>query len=154
MALQSMFSLLFNDIIARLEAEVPELKHIDLDWNQLDIANPPIAYPCALIDFSETTFAQMQGSQQGDSTVRVKLIYRSLTGTSSFVPEVNRETGLQFFELEQKVYSALQAWYGGTGITLTNALIRQSATTDKRDDGLRVRIIDFACSFDDSSVTG
>lgn len=154
MALNSKFAKLFNDLITRLETEVTALKHIDLDWNQLDIVNPPIQYPCVLIDFPDTAYQQMQGFQQGDVTVRLKIIYRSLTATTNFTPDVNRETGLQFFELEQEIYEALQAWGGGAGITLVNDMIRQNAATEKRDDGLRVRVMEFRCSYVDDTVTG
>lgn len=154
MALTSPFALLFTDLIARLTDQVPELRHIDLDWNQLSFQEPPISYPAAIIDFGDTQYQQMQGFQKGDVTLTIKLVYRSFTATTSFVPETNRETALQFFELEQKIYEALQAWYGGTGKQLVNAYIRQNATTEKRDDGLRVRVLTFLGSYYDNTVTG
>lgn len=152
MALNSKFGLLFNKLIEKIEADVTDIRFTDQDWNQLDFQEPPISYPCALIDFPDTQFAQMQGHQDATALVRLKLIYRSFTATSNITPDANRETALQFYELEQQLYEALQAW-DADGL-LVNDLVRQSATTEKRDDGLRVRVIEFACSFVDDTVTG
>lgn len=152
MALASPLAKLFEKLIARLEAEVTDIRFIDLDWNQLDFENPPITYPCVLIDFPDTQFAQMQGYQDGTATVRLKLIYRSFTATSNITPDANREAALEFFELEQEIYEALQAWDADG--QLINDLVRISTTTEKRDDGLRVRVMEFTCTFNDKSVTG
>lgn len=151
MALTSPLALLFEKLIARIEAQVPDIRMIDHDWNQLDFENPPITYPCLLIDFPDTSFTQMQKYQLAQAAVRLKLIYRSFTATSNITPTTNREDALAFYELEQQVYEALQAWYAD-GL-LSNAMIRKNASTDKRDDGLRVRVIDFECGFNDSTVT-
>ncbi|MGQ0740203.1 MAG: hypothetical protein ACT4OJ_14220 [Bacteroidota bacterium] len=149
MALTSKFSLLFNKLIEKIEADVTDIRFIDQDWNQLDEENPRIAYPCVLIDFPDTAFGQMQGYQHGDATVRLKLIYRSFTASSNITPGANRETALQFYELEKMLCDVLQAWYAD-GL-LVNAMIRTGASTEKRDDGLRVRVIDFSCSFVEDS---
>lgn len=151
MALTSPFAKLFNKLITQIKAEVTAIRYLDQDWDQLGETNPPVSYPCILIDFPETQFAQMQGYQQATATVRLKLVYRSYTSTSNITPDANRETALQFYELEQQLYEALQAWYAD-GL-LCNAMIRRSAATEKRDDGLRVRVIDFECAFDDNTVT-
>jgi hypothetical protein len=149
MALTSKFGLLFNKIITKLNTDVPLIRFIDQDWNQLDEESPAISFPCLLIDFPDTQFSQMQGYQEGNATVRMKLIYRSFTATSSITPGTNRETALQFYELEKSIYTALQAWYAD-GL-LINAMIRLNASTEKRDDGVRVRVIDFACTFAEDS---
>lgn len=152
MALTSKFALLFNKIIEKIETAVTSIRFINQDWNQLDELTPQITYPCVLIDFPDTQFTQMQGYQDATCLVRLKLIYRSFTATSNITPDANRETALQFYELEQQLYQALQAW-DADGL-LVNDLVRQSATTEKRDDGLRVRVIEYACTFNDSTVTG
>lgn len=152
MALASPLAKLFEKIITKIETDVTSVRFIDLDWNQLDFENPPITYPCVLIDFPDTQFAQMQGYQEGTAIVRLKIIYRSFTATSNITPDANREAALAFFELEQDIYEAFQAWYASGD--LVNAAIRQNATTEKRDDGLRVRVLEFQCTFKDSTVTG
>lgn len=150
--MNSPFANLFLKLIEKIDTEVSEIKFIDQDWNQLDFENPPVQFPCALIDFPETPFAQMQGYQEGEAQVRIKLIYRSFTATSSIIPAENREAALAFYEIEQKIYEALQAW-NADGL-LVDDLIRTNASTDKRSDGLRVRVIDFKCMFADQTVTG
>lgn len=151
MALTSPFALLFNKLITQIEMEVTAIRYVNQDWDQLGEQNPPVTYPCVLIDFPDAQFEQMQGYQQATAIVRLKLVYRSYTSTSNITPDTNRETALQFYELEQQLYEALQAWYAD-GL-LCNAMIRRNAATEKRDDGLRVRVIDFVCAFDDNSVT-
>lgn len=151
MALVSPLAKLFEKMITKIEADVAAIRYISLDWNQLDEANPQISYPALLIDFPDTQFSQMQGYQDGTCNVRLKLITRSFTSTSNITPDANREAALFFFELEQDVYEAMQAWYASGD--LVNAMIRKSTTTEKRDDGLRVRIMDFECSFRDATVS-
>lgn len=152
MALTSPLGQLFQKLITKIEAEVPGIRFIDQDWDQLGDEQPPVSYPCVLIDFPETGFTQMQGYQLGIATIRLKLVYRSYTSTSNITPDVNREAALQFYELEQQLYEALQAWYADS--LLCNAMIRKSAVTEKRDDGLRVRVLEFEGAYNDASVTG
>lgn len=151
MALSSPLANLFEKIITRIQAQVAAFRYINLDWNQLDFQQPPITYPALLIDFVDTAFAQMQFYQDGTAIVQLKLVYRSLTDTSNLTQAQYREAALEFFELEQDVYEALQAWYADN--LLANAMIRTNAATEKRDDGLRVRVITFQCTFSDASVT-
>jgi hypothetical protein len=151
MALTSPFSKLYKAIKDRITATVAAIRYINQDWGQLNFEQPPISYKALLIDFPETIFTQMQAYQDGKATVRLTLIYRSFTDTSNLAPGALEETALAFYELEQQVYEALQAW-DADGL-LVNDLIRTNATTEKRDDGLRVRVIDFECTFCDASVT-
>lgn len=151
MALTSPFANLFDKLVTQI-SNVSGIRYVNQDWNQLDHENPPVSYPCVLIDFPETKFDQHQGFQKGTVTVRLKLIYKSFSDMGNLVSNTVQETALQFYELEQAVYEALQAWYADS--LLCDAMIRQTAATEKRDDGLRVRVMEFQCGFNDSTVTG
>lgn len=148
----SPFANLLLKLQARLTANAPAIRFIDQDWNQLQQANPPVSWPCALIDFSETDFTQMQGYQDGKVNVTIRLATSTFTSTSSIVALDIREDAVEFYETEQALYEALQAW-DADGL-LVNDLVRISAATEKREDGLRVRVIVFECTFCDASVTG
>lgn len=148
--MNSPFANLFSELKTLLMA-VSGVRFVDLDWNQLDFENPPISYPAVLVDFPETSFSQFQRHQNGRVLVRLKIIYASFTNTSSLTPGDLESTGLAFFELEQAIYEALQT-KDASGL-LADVLIRKSAITEKRDDGLRVRVVDFECSYIDSTVT-
>ena len=39
--------------------EVSALKYIDKDWNQLKFEQPPVKWPCALIDVKNINYSQM-----------------------------------------------------------------------------------------------
>ena len=39
--------------------EVSALKYIDKDWNQLKFEQPPVKWPCALIDVTNISYSQM-----------------------------------------------------------------------------------------------
>jgi hypothetical protein len=156
MSLASPFSKLFTALQARIKSQVPEIIWIDHDLGQLeafDGERPPVEWPCLLIDFIETPFTQMQGYQDGDVSIQLRLAFNQYQQTHSDVPEYVKEQALQYYEIEHKVHLALQAWTASN--TLVNALIRRSAASEKREeDNFRVRRIVYQGSFSDSSVTG
>lgn len=154
--MNSPFANLYLAIQARIISEVPEIKWIDHDLGQLEAFDgdrPPVQWPCLLIDFSETTFGQMQGYQEGDMNILLRLAFDEYQQTNADTPAYVLEQALEYYEIEQKVYKALQAWNASN--TLVNALIRISAASEKREnDNLRVRRLVYQGTFADSSVTG
>ena len=154
--MNSPFANLFIAISDQVLAEVPEIKWIDMDLGQLEAFDgdrPPVEWPCLLIDFTNTDFAQMQGYQDGNMDIILRLAFDEYESTSAETPTLVRQSALEYFEIEQKLYEALQRWKAG-GL-LTNAMKRTNAATEKREnDNFRVRRISFAATFSDGSVTG
>lgn len=38
-------------------SDIPSIKYTDRDWGQLSLENPPVKFPCALIDFQSVDFS-------------------------------------------------------------------------------------------------
>lgn len=154
--MNSPFANFFTALQARIASEVPDIKWTDHDLGQLEAFDgdrPPVAWPCLLIDFSETQFTQMQGYQDGDMDIVLRLAFDEYQQTHSDTPQYVKEQALDYYEIEHAIHLALQAWTAGG--TLVNAMIRVSAASEKReDDNFRVRRLVYRATFADASVTG
>lgn len=148
----SPFSQLLLALQAYINTQVPAIKFIDQDLGQLEEVNPPVQFPCLLIDFVETTWQQQQQGQDGTITVQFKLGFAPYENSSHITPLAVREDALEFYELEHTLYTKLQTWNAG-GL-LQNPLIRKVSRTEKQEERkLRVRVNDYECLFSDLSVS-
>ena len=55
---------ILKKVMQRLREEVPELKWIDLNIGQMMMENPPVDYPCALIDVPRTEYSDASAGMQ------------------------------------------------------------------------------------------
>lgn len=84
---------IMTDLQARLATEVPGLRWIDRNWNQLSYDQPPVRWPCALIDLEQLTTTELRGGrQQATATVSVTLADQTLGRTGMGVPPAVGET--------------------------------------------------------------
>jgi hypothetical protein len=132
---------LFTGIQDRLIAQVTELKLIDFDLGQLEQEElPPLDYPAALIGFTDSEVTELGGrSQQAETTVQVRLVFRVFERTSSIVAGQYRAVGLAHLDLVEKVKWALHGLAG----TDFSALSHRNFRTEPRAD-LRVYSLDFS----------
>lgn len=154
MALQSFFAQLFIKLQTRIQQKVPAIKWVDQDLGQLEWyeQRPSVAWPCVLIDFNSTTYDQMPGNEQwGNATFVLRLGFPAFSAANSATPQATKENGLQYYELEQLLYQAIQG-YDADG--LIQPATRLSAYTEKREgDNFRIRALVFNTTFQDDSAT-
>lgn len=149
--LTSPFAKLHNAIIERITTMVPEIRFIDQDLGQLENYDirPAVSWPCILMDVSDDWNYSEQGNkahQMAEGSVLIRLALVKYTDTTNITPANRREAGLQYYELEHKLVAALHNWAPeGFG-----KMLRRKATTEKREDDIRVRALPFACSFIDT----
>ena len=63
----------FKDIQQRLRT-IPEFRYIGEDWGQLNFEQPPVDWPCALIDLGNVDFsAAGMRSQQAEAVVNITI---------------------------------------------------------------------------------
>lgn len=138
---------LFQSIQARLKAEVPELRWIDMDKGQLDYYDkPPVSFPCALISVQLPRTVDLGAKKQKcDALVVIRLGFDFSGNTSQITPDAAMNKSLQYFDLAEKVYEALQGYQEST----YNTLSRQSLREEKRPDMIKVVNIPFSTSFVD-----
>jgi len=149
----SYFALMLLNIQARITALCPEIKWIDQDLGQLeeDTERPRVQWPCLLIDFPEASYDEMQNQRQwASATIQFRLGFNPFTSSAMVTPLPSLQLALSFYELEQKVFIALQAW---NGEGLCQPLTRTKGRTENgRADMFRVRVMTFTTTFQDSSA--
>ena len=152
MALLSPKAILIDNIINYLRNEIVELKYINLDLGQLEFyeVRPAVDFPCCLIDIINTNYTQRQDGQHGDLQLRLKLGFDVVSDTSGLAPDAVREAGLNYFDIENKVYQKMQ-YYNAGGLVF-NEFIRLRDATVKQVDAFRVLDNDYKATFHDRSA--
>lgn len=127
-----------------------EIRYINQELGQLEEARPPVTYPCVLIDMDEFEYSETgnEAKQMADGFVVIRLALPTYSSSSSLAPDAVFEKAMDYYELEYKVYSALHRW-APTGF---GKLLKKKASTEKREDNKRVRIMAFAVNFEDSGA--
>ena len=164
--MNSPFSNLYEQLIARIKDQVPSIRYINQDLGQLENYNPStgrpsVTYPCILIDFDNFTANDLgEAAQTLEGEVIIRLALDTWTNASSLSSPELREKSLKYFDVEFDIYRSLSRWSADSLYDDNNELIahygalsRTATSTEKRDDGLRVRVIKFQTSIEDYSVT-
>lgn len=148
---------LYNTVLARIQAQVTEIKHIDFETGQLEVLaqdqRPAVKFPCALIDID---YPQCSDTNEGETVqevtarVSIKLAFEVQQQTDSLAQSGTRAAGLLFLDTIDKVYKYLQ----GYSTTAFSSFSRKSQTCDKRFDGSGIKVYDivFETSFLDTSA--
>lgn len=148
------FSQIISDLQDRISTEVPEFRYIDQDLGQLgqtdDDEKPSLAYPAVLIDFPDSNYSNLSsGAQLGAVPISLQLIFAPYSPTWNKVPGMVKKKGLEYLEIEQKLFKALQNW----NLDYFSPLIRTSAKSQNNNDvGLRVRLLTFTTEYEDYST--
>lgn len=153
--LYSLYAQLLLALYDRIAAEVPEIRYMDQDFGQLEILDelgrPPVSWPCLLFDFTGTNYDQLlQQVQTGNLQLQVRLGFAPYSASNSLAPTDVKKKALQYYELENKVYVALQGWDAGG---LCQPFTRTADGTERREDTYRVRVLTFSSQFEDTSAT-
>jgi len=149
--------IIYRSIVKRLQTEIPALRWIDLEGGQLEAPdeNYPVQFPAVFIDFPSIQYQSLQrGAQQGNCQVAVRVafdIYEDFHGTS---PDM--DAAASRLQLLNSIHKALHG-YSGLALEIIQdgavagyednhfaKLVRQSLTSEKRADGLKVYEITFA----------
>lgn len=130
---------LFTDICDRLESKVPELRWIDMDWNQLNLPDQsyPLQFDACLISFPEIPWTSLtRGEQDGLVTILVKVAVDMYNDThiANGVTAPDRALAVTKMQLVNKVHAALNQFEG----TYFSKLVRKRSVEEKRNDGLLV----------------
>lgn len=69
---------LINSIIARIN-ELADFRYVARNWNQLSYEQPPVQFPCALVDINSVNYSQLaHGSYRADATITVTIADQQL----------------------------------------------------------------------------
>lgn len=150
---QSYYSLLLLALKARIQQAVPEILLVEQDWRQIDHNDPTpaISWPCVLIDFTPSYFGEEgEMGQWGDVTIQLRLAFPPVTA-----PDTVSGQAIAGYELEAKLYKALQGWQptDQDGNSIGEPLTRLQVITEDRKDDIRVRIVYFTTTVEDTSAS-
>lgn len=142
---------IIQQIQNRLTKNVPELKYVDQDWGQMDFyPNPPVKFPCALIDIQSVQYTNAgEFVQQGTAVVVIRLFDIRLSNSSQAAPETQKENAKKVWQLIEDVNKALhgqnflQAGYG--------LPMREQLRRTKRDDGCYQTELFYTVQFTDTT---
>ncbi len=150
--IEAFFGLMLIAIQDRIAEKVPAIKWVDQDLGQLeeDTDRPRVQWPCLLVDFTETDYSEMSVMRQwGAVNLQFRLGFNPFSSAAAATPSKYRQEALKYYELEQEVYIAFQAWDAGG---LCQPMTRTRGTTEKREDLFRVRVMNFTTTFEDASA--
>lgn len=150
--MKSVFAQLFLAIQEQIRDLVPEIKQIDQDLGQLEYykERPALNFPCVLVDFPTAQFQdESQLVQLALLNVSLRLAFEPWSSASSEAPDVTKEDALEYYELELKLYAAMQGFDAEGCI---QPLTRISVSTERREDVYRVREMLFTTATEDDTA--
>lgn len=137
----------FNSILNKLK-NIPNL-YVAEDWGQLSIMQPPVNFPCVLIDIGEAEYSQLSRlSQMVDVELQLTLADIIYDGVDQGSPDEEKEREFQIFDLIDQIHAQLHGFNG----TDFGPLSRVSIEKNIRDDTMRVFIIRYRFGYVDNSA--
>lgn len=137
--------------IKNLLLSVDGLKYVDLDYGQLEVAPPPVKFPCALINISFPDCQDTVGKQQRvRAIVSIRLGFNAFSDqTSSSFADDKIDVAMNYFDVVGAAYAKLQGYYDDD----IEELSRKSLMQERRHDALKVSLMPFETAFDDMTAT-
>jgi len=140
---------LYLAIVAQLKSKVSELKWIDVDEGQLSDENPPVSYPCALIDIDYPNCTdESEYIQLCTARVTIRYAFKPTGQASSASPTLIQQKSLERWDVLTKTFAALQGW----GTNEASSFSRRSQTNERRRDKLKVVVQVWETSFEEEVV--
>jgi len=147
--MESPLALLFKAIQDRIATEVEEIQWIDQNLAQYfnEEKRKNMLFPCVLIDFPNCDFTALQGDiQMANLTISLSLFFDIWNATHTGAPDAVKEAGLNYLEIEHKVWSCLQ----GFATQFTTPFVRTNSKSQNINEiGLIVKEMTFTTSFED-----
>ena len=141
---------IFLNIQDHLQQTIPTLKYIDKNWGQLTFPQPPVKYPCALIDLDNIDYTQAARQDRlATATIAITIAGQRLRRSSALAPAHN--DAYNIFDLLEQVMAALD---GHTIPGTCQQLIRTNLRKDLGDDSHDIYTITFTTAWLDKYENG
>lgn len=124
---------IIEPIFGLLKERLPELNHIDVNLEQLQTDNPPVDFPCALVDVEEVNYRSATGGiQLGEVAVSVTFGFRIFATSDVNSPQELRDLGLQHYDIVRKAAAVLHGFSTPEFTPLNQIGYRRGAQTYPR----------------------
>ncbi len=100
---------LYLKILELLET-IPEIRHIDLQYGQLQEEQPPLAYPAVLVSMRQASENIDDVYQLHTAQFTLQLVCKMAGETNSLAPAKRREQALAYLDISEKIYRKLQGY--------------------------------------------
>ena len=146
---------ILQNIQNKLTSEVTDLKYVDEDWGQLNMYQPPVKWPCCLIDITAINYTHLgidrtkvpQTRQTGKIAVKLTLANLKLTNSSGMAPQSQKDQAWFIWDLADKIHEKLHGFCPGENCT---KMMRSNLQRSVRDDGVQEYFITY--NFEASNV--
>lgn len=100
---------IFLQIQDRLAAQVPGLKHIDKNWGQLNVEQPPVKFPCCLLDVEQVEYSQLTGrSRMAQADIALVVADQHIVRSSGHAPA--KGDAYAILDILHSVMECLEGW--------------------------------------------
>ena len=100
---------IFLSIQARLSTMVPALRYIDKNWGQLNIPQPPVQWPCCLIDLANIDYSQTSSLDRlATATINIVVADQHTVRSSAKAPSIS--DAYDILDVMEAIMEALEGW--------------------------------------------
>ena len=139
---------IFTDVLSRL-SQVPELRFVGEDWGQLNFDQPPVNFPCGLIDLSEVDYSDAgRNRQKADAKLVITIADIRYDGIAAFNPAKVNEQAFLIFQIMEKVNSLIH----GYGNEYHSKFSRKKIKKVEREDSIREFRMIYEFRFEDETA--
>ncbi|RWX03376.1 hypothetical protein [Flavobacterium cerinum] len=138
----------YKEISTYLKTNVDGLEFVDKYRGQLDnVNNFVFPRPAVFISYGRFEYESLSaGNQQGKGIIRVRIVVENYA--DAFEGSFNQDAALDFFEINEKVHTALQGLSG----TYFSGLNRLTDEDDEDHGNLIVTVMEYECNIIDDSA--
>jgi len=113
-------------------SEIPELKHIDKNWGQLLHEQPPVKFPCALLDITSVNYSQLGNlAQTANGVFEITIADLRLTQSSGKAPR--KQNAYSVFDIAESIHQLLHGYTNGEFQPLIRVSLQKLEATSGRE---------------------
>ena len=123
---------------------ITDLRYISPDWGQLDLVNPPVLFPCAIVGFDGADYADfLDNSQEASAKLVVSVAHVPTQQISINAPKLAKDEYYKILDIIDKISKKLV----NTSFVYDIKLTRKNLQNQRRDDGVLHYEITFEFSY-------
>ena len=114
---------IFLDIQNKL-SNITELKYIDKNWGQLLYEQPPVKFPCALLDIANVNYTQL-GQLAQTAVGDIEITVANLQLSPSSQKSLQRNNAYAIMDIMDKIHQDLHGWATSNFIPLIRTSLQK-----------------------------
>lgn len=104
-------STIISDIMDALSEAFPQVRYIDKDWGQLSMEQPPVGWPCVLIDIEDVEIRDLTDlNEQAKATVVLTVANKRTTSSSANAKAASKAKSMETIDLTDDIHAIMQGF--------------------------------------------